>query len=392
MHFCRPAAYPKHKPRSSRAGLTRGTAGFSGILISALLLMLAGAQAAADIPNYELEVVAGFSTNTNLRGYSENGWMVGDQVVAGQGQPFVASVEDGLRLLPLPTGFDSGAALDVNNNGIIVGTVSDDGFAFDRGQPAFWTPDGAGGWTVTIPEQFETVPSPVGELAVNGGQIVAVNELGLMVGWSRFQGFQGGPTTLFSASEPPLNLGEMGFAATVRAINNNNVIAGGEILLNLDTGALTEIGVPAPIDMPGFTNAIAFAINDENEAVVAANLASVPTENWLTYIYNSNQGYTRLNPEQLPSRFVGFYDNNNRGDVSASGGLLFRDEGVLVDDVNTLLEPEFSEWQVSRGFIANDRSLYTTAFNNTTDTSAIVKLSPVTDMIFDSGFETGEIQ
>jgi len=361
--------------------------GLAGVVISTLLLFLLAGQVTADVPTYEVQIVADFSTSTNLRGYSESGWVVGDQAIAGQSRPFVASLEDGLRLLPLPTGFDSGAALDVNSSGIIVGTVSDAGFAFDRGQPAFWTPDGAGGWTVDIPAQFESLPSPLGELAVTGGQIVAINEIGVMVGWSRLQGFQGGPATLFSATEAPLNLGEIGFAGTIRAINNNNVIAGGQILLDLDTGEITEFGVPAPIGTVGFTNAIAFAINDSDEAIVAANLASVVTENWLTYIFSAEQGYTRLNPDQLPSRFVGFYDNNNLGDVSASGGLLFRNEAVLVTDANTLLEPEFSNWQVALGFIANDRRIYSTAFDNATGSSAIVRLNPIDDMLFQSSFE-----
>ena len=387
MNSYRPDAYLNDQSRNSRTGLRRSSAGIYGVLIYALLLVIVGTQAAADVPDYEFEVVAGFSTTTNLRGYSENGRVVGDQVVAGQSQPFVASIEDGLRFLPLPIGFDSGAALDVNSNGVIVGTVSDAGFAFDRGQPAFWTPNGSGGWTVAIPAQFDALPGPRGELAVTGGQIVAINELGFMVGWSRLQGFQGGPTTLFSATEPPLNLSAMGFAGTVRAINNNNVIAGGQILLDLDNGEITEFGVPDPIGTVGFTNAIAFAINDSDEVIVAANLASVPTENWLTYIYSSAQGYTRLNPDQLPRRFVGFYDNNNGGDISASGGLLFRQEGVLVTDPDALLEPEFSSWQVSLGFIANDRTIHTTAFNADTGESALVRLSPASDMVFDSSFE-----
>jgi len=367
-----------------RAGNAVRTAG--GV-IATLLLVFLGGQVAADVPAYQLQVVADFSTSTNLRGYSESGWIVGDQVIAGQSRPFVADTEDGLSLLPLPTGFDSGAAIDVNSDGIIVGTVSDAGFPFDRGQPAFWTPDGAGGWTVAIPAQFESLPSPLGELTVTGGQIVAINEIGVMVGWSRLQGFQGGPATLFSAGEAPLNLGEIGFAGTIRAINNNNVIAGDQVLLDLDTGEITEFGVPEPIGTVGFTNAIAFALNDSDEAVVAANLASVDTENWLTYIFSPAQGYTRLNPDQLPSRFVGFYDNNNRGDVSASGGVLFRDEGVLITDPQTLLEPGFSNWQVDLGFIANDRTIHTTAFDSSSGESALVRLGPVSDTIFATGFE-----
>ncbi len=353
-----------------------------------VFLLFAPWIASAEVPLYRVDPIAEYTTATTIRGHNESGAVVGDQVQAGQSMPFIATSTNGLALLPLPEGYDAGVAMDINDNGLVVGTVSDSGFPMDFGRPAFWTPDGSGDWTISIPQEFATLPSPIGgNLAVTGGMIVAVNDLGLMVGWSRLHGFQGVPTTLFSASDAPLNLGEMGFAATVRAINDNNVIAGGQLLLDLDTGTVTDIGVPAPIGSVGFSDAIAFAINNSDEAVVAANLASVPTENYLTYLYSAAVGFTQLNPAQLPSRFVGFYDNNDLGDVAASGGLLFRQEAELVTDLASLIDPVDSAWQVDLGFIANDRTLYTTARNTTTGASSIVRLVPGSDIVFESGFE-----
>jgi len=359
-------------------------------LLLASLVWLA-ATVAAEVPEYELTVVAEFTTATTLRAASNAGHMVGDQVVDGQSRAFLATMAEGLQLLPLPAGFNASAALDVNSQGVVVGTVSDQGLVFDLGEPAVWVPDAAGDYQALVPQQFATLPSPLGTLAVTGGQIVAINESGLLLGWSRLQGFQGGPTTLFSLTDAPLNLGELGFAATVTDINNNNVIVGGQLRMDLDTTTVLDLGVPDPLQ-PGnvsFSNAIAFAINDNEEAVVAANLASVPTENWLTYLHNDVAGYQRLNSQQLPALNVGFYDNNNLGDVAASGGILFAAEQVLVQDFDALLEPEFANWDTRLGFIADDRRVYTTAEDfDVLDRNALVVLTPLSDVIHASGFET----
>jgi len=331
------------------------------------------------VPTYSVEVAATYTTTTTLRGASEAGHMVGDTVSVGLSLPFVATVADGLTLLPLPAGYVSGTALGVNASGVVVGAVTQVGTWDTSGEPVIWTPDGAGGYVVTIPQQFATVPGPLGTMSVDGGMAVAINEAGTVVGWSRFQGFQGGPTTLFSPTSAPVNLQPLGFDATVRAINNNGVISGGELVFDLNTNSvIADIGVPQPLQ-PGnvsFTQAIAYAINDSNEAVVAADLASVPTENWLTYVHNVSDGYIRLNPSQLPARFVGFYDNNNLGDVSASGGVLFRAEDVLVQGYTGLLDPIDSDWTPALGFICNDRRVYTTAVNASTGENALVVLVP----------------
>jgi hypothetical protein len=169
----------------------------------------------------------------------------------------------------------------------------------------------------------------------------------------------------------------MGFQATVRDINDNDVIVGGGLRMDLGSGTITELGLPDPVGTVGFTDVIAFAVNDQDEAVVAANLASVVTENYLTYLHDDDDGYTRLNPAQLPSRFVGFYDNNDQGDVSASGGILFRSEGTLVNDYDSLLEPGASDWSVDLGFIDDQRRVYTTGFDSASGTNAVVLLTPI---------------
>ena len=345
----------------------------------ALALMLGAPAASADAPTYQVEVVEAYATTTTVRGAGEAGYIVGDQITAGQVRAFVATLEDGLILLPLPAGYLSSTALDVNVRGVVVGAVSDSGFPFDTGEPAVWTPDPEGGYSVDIPQQFDTVISPIGPLAVNGGMAVAINNGGTIVGWSRYQGFQGGPTTRFSLAASPVNLAELGFTATVRDLNNSNVAVGGGLRFDLDTNARTALGLPDLIQPGnvGFTDVIAYSVNEAGETVVAANLASVPTENYLTYVHNDAEGYRPLNPAQFPSRFVGFYDNNNRGDVSASGGVYFADEDALFPGYAALLDPADSAWTPALGFIDDQRHVYTTATNSSTGQNAIVVLTPI---------------
>ncbi|MEQ8770483.1 MAG: GC-type dockerin domain-anchored protein [Phycisphaerales bacterium] len=364
--------------------------------ISSLGLLIASCGlAAAEVPTYRVEVISTYETTTFLGDASEAGHLAGSQTLTGFLTPFVARQGDGVTHLPLPPGYLTGMAFDVNNSGVVVGTVSESTLPFDLGEPAIWTPDGAGGYTVTIPEQFDTLASPLGNLSVSGGQAVAINDAGVIVGWSRYQGFQGGPTTRFFESGCPINLSELGFTATVHDISENGLIAGGELVMDLATGQVTTLGVPSAAGGVAFTFVESYAVNNDAEVVVAAHRATSTNDKWLTYVNRPQSGYGPLNPAQLPTRFVGFYDNNNRGDIAATGGVLFADEDVLVPGFDGLLEPGSAEWDTDLGFIKDDRRVYTTAFNTTTDENALVVLVPehvcIADLTGDGALNVDDI-
>lgn len=344
----------------------------TGILLVNLVLC---GSLLAQVPTYRVDTVATYATTTTLRGASEAGHLVGDQVVIGYSQPFVATLENGLVHLPLPEGYLSGLAMDVNSAGVVVGTVSTNGFAWDSGEPSLWSPGDGGSYEVHLLEYPATVQALGQTMSTSGGQAVAINDAGQVVGFTRIQGFIGGPTTLFSATAEPVNLQDLGFQATVRDLNSHGIIVGGGLRMDLATGEVTDLGLPGPYSGIPFTDVIGYAINDLNEVVAAANLASTVYENYLTYVHSDADGWWQTNPAQLPSRFVGFYDNNNLGDVSASGGVLFRDEDVLVEDVSGLLEASFDSWQVGLGFIDDQRRIATSAINGSQN--ALVLLTPL---------------
>jgi hypothetical protein len=351
--------------------MTRFTASFAlTAALAATTLTNAGA------PVYTVETIATYETTTTLTGSSGTGLVCGWQVLDGTLQAFVADAEQGVRVLPLPDGFLTAAALDVNADGTVVGAVAQNGFPFDSGEPAIWSPAGSGSYTVTIPQQFETMPGPLGTLSINGGMAVAINDAGTIVGWSRYQGFGGGPATQFQLAGAPTDLREFGFDATPTDLSEGGVVVGSRLRLDLNSGETTELGLPEPAGGVAFTMVFAYSVNDNNQVVAAARRATSTADRWLTYTHDDANGWQPLNPSQIPTPFVGFYDNNNLNDVVATGGVLFDEENALSSGFAPLLDPESSNWAVALGFIADDRRVYTTAYDASSDNNAIVVLVP----------------
>ncbi|MCA9276507.1 MAG: hypothetical protein KDA29_10820 [Phycisphaerales bacterium] len=341
------------------------------------LIALSGGVVQAEVPTYSVDVVSAFTQTTNIRGASDTGLIVGDQIVNGVSRAFIASQGNGITLLPLPNGAMSSIAMDVNKNGMVVGAVHGGGFVVDGGEPAIWVPDGNGGYEAYIPEQFETLPSPIGTLPSQGGMATAVNDDGVVLGWSRYFGFQGGPAMQFSIDQPPINLALLGFQAAPEDLNNNNIAVGGNYTFDLNTNTVTHIGVPAPVGTVGFTHVLGYAINDSEQVVAAAHIATSTNNQWVTYIYDGD--WSPLYPNQVGTRFVGFvYDNNNLGDVSAWGGVYFAPEDAWFGSYDQLIDPADQNWDTDIGYIGNDRRVYTTAFDASTNTNAIVVLVPDT--------------
>lgn len=344
-----------------------------------LLALVFSTVGQAQVPTYRLETIAPFDTTSVLNGASDAGHLVGWRLVGGVPRAFVAQPGAGIVVLPLPPGYTSSAAFDANDAGMIVGTAATNGFALDVGEPAIWTPNSQGGYDVVIPQQFTSLPGPQGPLQVRGGIAVGVNNLGTIIGWSRYQGFQGGPTTRFFSSGPPVNVDALGFNATVRAINDHNVIVGDARRMNLDTGVTTSLGLPPPLGAGGgsFQFVRAHAVNDADETVLAAALSTSQPNIYLTYRHSDAGGFVRHNPSALPSVFQGRYDNNDRGDVLASGGLYFAREDVLVTSLGALLDVGSTGWLPAIGYIDDDRRIITTAVRASDNSTWLVWMVPV---------------
>lgn len=363
------------------------------------LLVLAGLLgpdlADAAVPTYRVDRIATLPNEFPvLEGHSEAGHVVGGASPAAGAPraPFVARLGDPMTFLPLPSGYVAGIGYDVNSSGLVVGVVSDVVFPppSDAGDPALWTPDGSGGYTVQLLQTLSIPTNPRGG-GDDGGRAVAINDAGQIVGWTRIRGRNGGPATQFFPSAPPVDLTALGFTGTVRDLSETGVIVGDGLRMDLRTNAITTLGVPPDLQ-PGnvsFTRVIAMAVNRHEETVVAAfcECGSNPPQHWLTYTHDDARGFERLNPNQLPARFIGqIYDNNDRGDVLAAGGVLFRDEGVLLPGYASLLDAaSAARWDVNAEFIGNDRRVYAWAEDTSTSELALVQLTPVAGARPDAG-------
>lgn len=346
----------------------------SGAIVQGIGLALLSGQALAEVPTYGVRVIATFETTTVIEGASQSGHVVGWQSVLGQPTPFVARLGSGMVHLPLPPGYQSGIAYDANVHGVVVGMAS----SGNGGEPAIWAPDGSGGYSVTIPEQFDELPSPLGgTISVQGGQAVAINDSGRVIGWSQYQGFQGGPATEFFLEGAPVNLQALGFEATPTDLNNHDIAVGGGLLFDCALGVASPLGLPGPFGGVPVQFVMGQAINDSSEVVGFGALATAGNSRWVTFVYDGEGSWSALNPSQLATPNVGLvYDINDRGDVSALGGVLFREEGVLVGGFDGLLDAASSDWDTDLGYFDNDRRVYTSAFNALTGVHAIVALIP----------------
>jgi hypothetical protein len=141
-----------------------------------LALVALFALARAEVPTYRLDVVATYDVTTTVRGASDAGHV-------------------------------AGLAMDVNIEGVVVGTVAENGLPWDFGEPAAWFPDGQGGHEAVLIDYPATVHVAGQNRPTDGGQVVAVNDAGQMVGFARLQGFIGGPTMLFSRDDEAVNGG-----------------------------------------------------------------------------------------------------------------------------------------------------------------------------------------
>jgi hypothetical protein len=180
----------------------------------------------------------------------------------------------------------------------------------------------------------------------------------------------------------------LGLDATISDVNELGVAVGDGIRFDLDTGEVSDLGIPDPEGGQSYTFVIAGAINDSNQVVAAAHRATGLPDRWKTYVHDDADGWRAHNPEVLPSAFFWPYDNNNGGDVAAAGGVRFAAENALFGSFQELLLPEDLHWRPAMGFINNDRRVLTLATNETTGTGALVQLTPVpSESIWSNGFE-----
>lgn len=213
------------------------------VFVTAVVLCVATA-ARAGMPLYQVEFLGAGWTATAI---NESGDACGTGPdgattragVSKNGQPF--------EPLPLPPGMVSSRAHDMNDAGVIVGAVCPNEYIQTQPTAAVWYPAGAG-YDVEI---LGGLPGDAYSAAF------AVNDLGDIVGASGFWGWNPDHGILYTPAGPQaLPSGFLGVD-----INDRRVVVSGNRLLDLDTGVITTIPLPAG----NWQGVASSAVNGNNE-------------------------------------------------------------------------------------------------------------------------------
>ncbi|CAG0952181.1 hypothetical protein PHYC_00258 [Phycisphaerales bacterium] len=327
--------------------------------VVALAMLLPAASVGAGVPTYRVEFLG---AGWNATGLNERGDACGTispdgtSMLAGvsfNGQPF--------QLLPLPPGMQTSRAHDINDAGVIVGSVCPNQYVVTQPTAAVWRPAAAGGYDVEV---LGGLPSDPYSAAY------AVNNVGDIVGGSGFWGWNLSTGVLFTASGPlPLPAGFMG-----GDINDQRVVLTGPQLLDLDTGQIVEIPLP-PGNWQGFVGA---ALNNQND--FCGYVAGYSGCSTFPMRYRQAAGWDYLGGCATTTSGTAI---NDRGDAllyyySTTSGVHFIDEGFFA--LGSLIDPSQGAWYVQYGGangINNARQIIAAARQGASGPIGAIRLTPI---------------
>lgn len=223
----------------------------SHILILCFTLLLAAVSLvpAMAIEPFPPAYLAEYTGGGYPSAINNNGQIAGWQNASGIKQAWVYTPGAGLQILPLPPGMAHAQANDINDAGLVVGSVSADFYSNDLA--ARWVPNGSG-YDVELLDMLPT-------FTISSAS--AVNNLGDIVGSSTGSStILGSRATWFNAPGGPQDLGALGFTAPPADINDQRQIVGNQLRMNLDSGVIEDLGVPTGTSIPYmWTTAVAIS-------------------------------------------------------------------------------------------------------------------------------------
>jgi len=264
----------------------------SALGLAAALFSLAGAVGAvgAQTPAYHAEFLG---NPKHVAAMNESGLVVGTGALGIYPRAYFAGPGKPVTYLPIPFGFLSSGAIDINEAGVIVGVISPNTTTAFYPQPARWDPNGAGGYTVTL---LLALPGD------NRGTADAINNLGDIVGTSNYQG---NLHTVLYAPSGTVNLPGLS-SLPARSINDQRIYVGGNSRVNLNTLSILNLGVPA-----GANGAQGWVINASGQ--IAGDLSlSGPGCSAQAGLYTDGLGWQTVGPCGTSNTS---YDLNDQGDV-----------------------------------------------------------------------------
>ena len=306
---------------------------------------------------------------------SETGVVVGQANVGAATRAWVASAASPLALLPLLAGDQSSWALDVNEQGVIVGAVSVQISPEFQGRAAKWLPDGKGGYTV---HELGKLPGHIGSVAT------ALDNQGDIVGYSKTGMFR--YAVLFSAPGGVLDLNPLG-VFDPQAINDQRQMVDKQCKrLDLDTMIVESF--PLPSGPPAYQAATGYAINELGQIAGTAVLASSTSCVYQAARHMDDFGWQLLSP---CSSIANAHDINDLGDVLFQWNLIYNIvhlEGLGDFSPQQLVSPDAGPWSVISSFnmdINDARQLAVIATDTSTGVTGAALLTPIGSPAADLG-------
>lgn len=339
----------------------RVTLSISSTLV--ITYMLSAAVATAQPPiSYSLTPLGSASTVGDI---NNGGIVIGQTAVGNATRGFIASTSLPHTLLPIGPGDQGSWALDVNELGVVVGALSTSISPEFGGRAVRWTPNGAGGYTIT---ELGKLPGHSGSVAT------AINNLGDVVGYSASGMFR--YAVLFTAPNGVLDLNPLG-VFDPQAINDSRQMLDKQCKrLDLDTMIVETFALPS--GPPSYNAITGYAINELGQIAGTAVLATSTSCVYQAARHMDDSGWQMLSS---CSPLANAYDINDIGDVlfQATGLTnIVHLEGLGDYTGQLLLAPGAGPYTVhSVGGINDSRQLAVFATNTTTGVSTAAIMSPL---------------
>lgn len=324
----------------------------------AAFLCVGAAWVHADVPSYRVQYLGDGWTGTGINSFGD---VCGS--MSPDGTALLAGVSRGgapFELLPLPPGMQSSRAHDINDDGVIVGSVCQNQYVITQPVAAVWRPV-SGGYAIDV---FEPLPGDLYCAAY------AVNNVGDIIGASGYWGWNLSTGVQFT-SEGTIRLpGDM----LSGDINDERVIITNNRLLDLDTGVLTEIPLP-PGNWQGF---VAAALNNNNDfcgyILGYSGCSTFPMR------YRQSVGWEYLGGCATTTSATAI---NDRGDALSyyyytASGVTFVPEGYF--GLGALIDASQGEWYVQWGGangINNNRQIVAAARQGSNGPIGAILMTPM---------------
>lgn len=332
---------------------------------------MAAAGAAQTPPSYTAEFLGAATGATAM---NQSGTMVGAIPLAPVNERgWVASHGSPLTPLPLSPGRISSRVYDINDAGVIAGTVSSVSYADPNfgAVGALWIPNGSGGYTV---QELGKLPGDVGSAAT------ALNNVGDVVGFSFGGTFR--RAVWFTAPGGTLDLNPYG-AFDPSGINDQRVMVCICMIpftnhcgrFDLNTLVVEDLGVPAG----SYRTTTGAAINASNQVAGLAILTTGTNCDREAARYTDGVGW-EIFSGCGPSNGCGSL--NDLGDVTMwiNTASYVRFEGIGTYRIEDLIVSPTGHWSlyIGTGLINNSRQIAVGGTNSATGQSGLLLLTPDT--------------